>query len=243
MATVTEAQRAAFGAMAFNPGQRRGPDGKWIKMGGRGSAGSSKEARPKPGAVARENDDQRITRTGERAYERSVAADRLYKRFRTDEWFDRSDENIDRREGVRSYFGDSQRINAQPRSGETTEGTDELIREVDEAMALTRTKQPLLVFRGVSRDALGGKGEGDIVSDPAYWSTSMDWDQARKFSRNPNTVIMHIEVPEGSNVIAENATETEVLLPRGSAIQITRIDGDTVHGVLQSPQRDAPSTR
>jgi hypothetical protein len=33
------AQRAAFAVMAFNPGQKRGPDGRWIKMGGRGSAG------------------------------------------------------------------------------------------------------------------------------------------------------------------------------------------------------------
>jgi GNAT superfamily N-acetyltransferase len=234
------AQRAAFLAMGFNPGQRRGKDGKWIKMGGRGSAGSSKKGRPEPGAVATENDDQRVTRTGERAFERSMAADRLYSRFRTDEWFDRSDKDIDRREGVRSYFADSQRINAQLRTGERTEGTDELIREVDEAMAATRTKQPLLVYRGVSRDALGGKGEGDTIADPAYLSTSLDWDQARKFSRNANTVIMHIEVPEGTNVIAENATETEVLLPRGSVIEITKIDGDTVHGVLR-PQKPAPT--
>lgn len=39
MAAVTEAQRAAFSAMAFNPHQRRGPDGKWIKMGS-GAPGS-----------------------------------------------------------------------------------------------------------------------------------------------------------------------------------------------------------
>lgn len=32
--TATEQQRAAFAAMAYNPHQRRGEDGKWIKMGG-----------------------------------------------------------------------------------------------------------------------------------------------------------------------------------------------------------------
>lgn len=40
---ATREQFAAFAraglAMAFNPHQRRGPDGRWIKMGGRGSAG------------------------------------------------------------------------------------------------------------------------------------------------------------------------------------------------------------
>lgn len=32
---------AAILELAFNPGQRRGPDGRWIKMGGKGSAGKS----------------------------------------------------------------------------------------------------------------------------------------------------------------------------------------------------------
>lgn len=44
-AAVTNQQQAAFAMMAFNPGQRRGPDGKWIKMGGAGSAGGKKVRR------------------------------------------------------------------------------------------------------------------------------------------------------------------------------------------------------
>jgi ADP-ribosyltransferase exoenzyme len=37
-------------AMGFNPGQRRGPDGRWIKMGGKGSAGKTG---PAPGRARR----------------------------------------------------------------------------------------------------------------------------------------------------------------------------------------------
>jgi GNAT superfamily N-acetyltransferase len=44
--SVVERQQHLFAAMAFNPGQRRGPDGRWVKVGGRG--GTSGE----PGAAA-----------------------------------------------------------------------------------------------------------------------------------------------------------------------------------------------
>lgn len=39
------AQQARFAVLAFNPGQRRGPDGQWIKMGGSGSAGGKTRKR------------------------------------------------------------------------------------------------------------------------------------------------------------------------------------------------------
>jgi hypothetical protein len=239
-AVLAVARLAQFG---FNPHQRRGPDGRFIKMGAgerraRASrSGRGKPAGPKVGAVAAENPDQRAARTGERAFERSMASDRIYTRFRTGEWFERyGDESNRVPEGVRDYFANSERINAQLRAGKLDPGTQELVDQVDEAMEYTETKQPLLVYRGVSRDALGGSGVGDTVTDPGYWSTTMDPEQARKFARSANSVTMHIEIPAGTSVLAENMTETGVLLPRGSTVRILAVDGDTVHAALVPPE-------
>lgn len=48
------AAAAALGLFGFNPGQRRGPDGRWIKMGGSGSAGGKPRGRQRRSALNRD---------------------------------------------------------------------------------------------------------------------------------------------------------------------------------------------
>lgn len=211
-----------------------GATGRVVQSASPQGAGST--ARPRAaavGSVAALTPDQAIALNADRAVDRQNASNRIYDDFAYGNMFDRKEQGIDRKPGVREYFANSSRINGALRTGNITPEIQEAIDEIDAAMKLTSNRNPLVVFRGVRKDLLEGKSVGDIVTDQIYWSTAVDPQQAKKFARDNDSVFLQIELPAGTDMIAENATETEVLLPRGTSIQITRIDGDNVFGVLQ----------
>jgi ADP-ribosyltransferase exoenzyme len=188
---------------------------------------------PAVGSTARMTNDQATALSSDNATIRQVASNNIYDEFSYgSQWFDKEERGIDRKAGVREYFGNSTRINSALRNGEITPEIQNVIDEVDAAIKLTKTKTDLVVFRGVNKAVIGDAKAGDIVTDPIYWSTAVDPQQAKKFARSDDSVLLHIEVPKGTNVIAENQTETEVLLGRGTALQVVRRDGDDVYAVL-----------
>jgi ADP-ribosyltransferase exoenzyme len=188
---------------------------------------------PRRGSVAKELPAQTAAKNG-RGLEQVVAQDQLYDGFRAGEWFTKASPTpVDLIPEVREYFAKSDRINLALRSGEPLSNEmQRVVAAVDHAMGLTTTSQPLVTYRGVSSELLGSGKTGDLFTDPAYWSTTMDINQAKKFARSADSVILHLEIPQGTHVIAENATELEVLLQRGSKFRIIGRDGDDVFAVM-----------
>lgn len=184
---------------------------------------------PEVGATAQMSADQAKALLADNATIRQLASNKIYDEFAYGNLFNRTERGIDRREGVREYFANSTRINKAIRDGAVTSEIQHVIDEVDAAMKLTKTNEPIVVFRGVLRDLIEGKRPGDTISDSIFFSTALDPQQAKKFARSENSVLLHIELPSGTECIAENATETEVLLPRNSNFEIIRIDGDDVY--------------
>lgn len=84
-----------------------------------------------------------------------------------------------------------------------------------------KNSKEMFLFRGVLSDTIELKKQlkkGDIISDPAILSTSVDMEVAMHFSRD---VIFRIVIPQGSNTllipgISEFDKETEALLLPGS---------------------------
>lgn len=188
---------------------------------------------PAVGSVATMTDDQSVALSSDNSSIRQRASNNLYDEFAYgSKWFNKKERGIDRKPAIREYFGNSTRINTALRKGKIDAEVQAIIDEMDSAMKLTKLKSPLVVFRGVSGAIIQDAAEGDIITDPIYWSTAVDPQQAKKFARSEGSVLMHIELPEGTNCIAENATETEVLLPRNTSVQITRVEGDNVFAVL-----------
>jgi hypothetical protein len=188
---------------------------------------------PAPGSVATMTDDQSVALSSDNSSLRQRASNNIYDEFAYgSKWFNKKERGIDRKPAIREYFGNSTRINTALRKGQVDNEVQKIIDEMDAAMKLTELKEPLMVFRGVSGAIIQDAGVGGIVTDPIYWSTAVDPQQAKKFARSEGSVLLHIELPKGTNCIAENATETEVLLPRNTAIQVTRIEGDNVYAVL-----------
>lgn len=77
--------------------------------------------------------------------------------------------------------------------------------------------------------------EGGIISDKAYWSTSLDPEISSEFTKFKNPVMLQIRTNKGA-FLNENVSrisgESEVLLPRGSKFRVLGIDRNiTIEGV------------
>jgi hypothetical protein len=95
---------AVFG---FNPGQRRGPDGRWIKMGGGGSAGKSAPAvgrapRPKGGKTAKPRSNPRM----EKLDQRIADTEAILNEPGEDYLRERRQTELDLNKKARATFGD-----------------------------------------------------------------------------------------------------------------------------------------
>lgn len=134
-------------------------------------------------------------------------------------------------------------------SRHTLDGTEpNEIRALDNLFDNTPPLPKMTVYRGLTVNGvkrLTGNGElvdaiGTVVSDPAFISTSKDKEVAQDFSTNISADahgmrgFMTISLPKGSNGVnvartinsksGWDATEKEILLPRGSKFRITAIN-------------------
>lgn len=146
------------------------------------------------------------------------------------------------RDAVRAYKGPAyRRLNAGLREGDAAVVSGELVRRLDEALALCIVPEPVVVWRGFAdpaiRDALDAGADliGDVDVDDAYLSTSLlPAVMERYLSRSDpdDQVRGRIVVPAGAHAVVyagapdllDERDEFELLLPRATRLQICAVD-------------------
>lgn len=130
---------------------------------------------------------------------------------------------------ISSYSGDDfLRINAELRSGNSSDPT---VSRIDGAMEKSSIDATTL-YRGMTKEAAkqlfpnGEINKGDVISDPAFMSTSKNKDAASMWGIGG--VLLKIDAPNGSKGLdmkglSRNDSEDEVLLPRGANLKVTGI--------------------
>lgn len=132
-----------------------------------------------------------------------------------------------------------------------------LIHRLDEAMAASRTTEPMLTYRGLAElaglgreggtlKALGLSGpslpEESLVghewTEESFASTSTRKGIAETFSSGDNAVLLEIRVPAGTHAIDRPGGEEELLLDRGLTYRVT---GDRIQTTMVGIGGDEPS--
>jgi phage gp29-like protein len=127
------------------------------------------------------------------------------------------------------------RINSALRAGRP-DAVREHIERLDQAIAASKAKADLVVYRGLSRrHVAGGDLEslvGATIADGAYASTSLNPRVARNFGGRGDSAIIEIRVPKGAPALyadrVKNFHENEVLLPRNAVLKVSKVEGNTV---------------
>lgn len=116
-----------------------------------------------------------------------------------------------------------------------------LQKNLDKAIDSSPIPEPMIVYRGVSGQSFA---PGEIITDKAYQSTSLNPDVAKGFSEPspgfvnpdappPSSHTLEIELPAGQKALHVSGLlgggEQEILLPRGTSIQVTRVEGTKVY--------------
>ncbi|MDY6894438.1 MAG: ADP-ribosyltransferase, partial [Thermotogota bacterium] len=130
-------------------------------------------------------------------------------------------------------------INKRLREGlEMPDKLKEIVDSLDKSFKETDKKQT--VYRGVTVSGdelkkLSSLKEGDIYSDKAYISTSMDKEEADIFAfDDKNSFTFEIEIPKGAKALDLSETselmkdEKELLLPKDSKFEIVSKDNNNI---------------
>ena len=206
---VVNEQLAQPATAAYSPTQPRAPAGgpkagQWVSKKGAAFAGVALEG------AAKEIDK---------------AADRLFAHPKLDAAVAGA---------VRWYKGEEGyvRINSAVRAGKP-EAVSEHVARIDAAIAASKTKADMIVFRGMSRRHFGADLQdlvGQTIADPAYTSASLNQRVAKNFGRRGDAVIIEIRVRKGSPALyaekVQNFFEKEVLLPRKAVLKVTAVEGN-----------------
>jgi ADP-ribosyltransferase exoenzyme len=153
-----------------------------------------------------------------------------------------------------SYYmhGEAARINADLRSGRAQAGDpdiaslDEIIHEPER-----KTAREMTVYRGLPGKVFDEVKVGDVISDKAYLSTSLDPEIAAVRGDSDNRVLV-IKVPAGSNALYipgmlredledetsashDQVPEREMIFPRDARLKIVAIDGQHVFAEYIGP--------
>lgn len=137
------------------------------------------------------------------------------------------------RQALSRYTGDDHRwINAQLRGFEPRDQKlDSLIEQLDAAFALPHLHWHGVVYRGARGKFLRWLveqdiGQGSILSDPGYASTSREFSVARSFAfAEPKGIVLRIRIAEGLPAISlapysNYPVEEEILLPRQAPLRV-----------------------
>ena len=150
---------------------------------------------------------------------------------------------------VRAYTGSHSGSVNRPLRGQEkmTPEAAKRIQQIDKAMAAYKTKEPMIVNRGVNANALPENLAGKMIQDGGYMSTAIG---KTGFGGNVN---MHIFVPAGTHGIPTHGifddggthpNENEFILPRGTMMLISKDEmvGGTRHvtGTVVPIPKDAP---
>lgn len=127
-------------------------------------------------------------------------------------------------------------INEALRFGDLGSGAEELVEDLDVALARMRLPEPVITWRGSIEADLYEALEtlpGDIIEDAGYVSTSLLRQIAEGFTgQDDDALLVEIAIPGGASVGAFTAApdlvvdlrEVEIMLPRGSQFLVTGTD-------------------
>ncbi|HTM22685.1 MAG TPA: ADP-ribosyltransferase [Kofleriaceae bacterium] len=154
-------------------------------------------------------------------------------------WWKRMDS--DHRAAVDDYTGSAFSVNTQLRDGwdpANMQGTRAvLVKRIDAALDEAKVDRDLMTYRGIGID--GGELDlkpGGVFEDSGFMSTSVSETIAADFAAGrQHRYIMAIEVPKGAKAayIGTNSShpdEHEMLLPRGSKLEIIEVQKTTIGG-------------
>jgi len=99
---------------------------------------------------------------------------------------------------------------------------------LDAAFDRSRTSSEKVLYRGIRggfATTLASAPIGTTVTDAGYTSTTTSRSIASGFATKYGTgVVLHVTVPKGSKALPIPGNEKEMLLPRNSTFQITKIE-------------------
>lgn len=143
----------------------------------------------------------------------------------------------DQRKAVQYYIGNGyDTINSYLRgqANDIHSNTGSLLKNevesIDKAIADSTLPRNLIVYRGIDLAEVVGNKElrvGSKLSDRGFVSTSLNKNLAEWFARenSPMTYnkpsVIQISVPKGTNGLRGNMVDREILLPRGSTLEVT----------------------
>lgn len=144
--------------------------------------------------------------------------------------------SVDERASIRDYQSPGyERINTHLRkpSKKDTEYKKEnlrnIIKHIDNAISKSKLDKDTLVYRGTRKDIVSKLKVGDIFQDKGYMSVTEDPRVMKQFAGGSEGNLFHIEIPEGTEGahISYHGSEAEILLPKGTKIQILSIEDET----------------
>jgi hypothetical protein len=141
---------------------------------------------------------------------------------------------------VKEHAASSYGLNGALRHGLSTDSQRERVRLIDSAIGKSATTRDLTVHRGLSAGHAASLKPGAVVSDKAFGSVTTDPRVADMYGDK----VMQIHLPAGTNAVPGGRREQELILPRGTAVRVDRVEGDTVHAHIEpqgTPGRRARS--
>lgn len=145
-----------------------------------------------------------------------------------------------------SYMHNSDIVNDHLRGKETdtmigAPSIEQWVTKMDSALEHARLHEDVTVYRGIVDDGMTSDPEayvGDMIRDKGFTSTTLDPAIAESFAGyGEGATILKIDLPKGSRAgyidaldVKGDFQERELLLARGSALQITAFDGEDYMG-------------
>lgn len=154
------------------------------------------------------------------------------------------DVSLDHINSLMAYTGNSSSINGGLRNGKLSERDKKIVKHLDEVISSAKpTKADTTVYRGITADSdfakkLASAKEGEVISDKAFMSTSVNKSKALEYARDAGDagskkgksggVVMEINVPKGTKTInlsgeSDVNSNEEVILGRGTSVKVTSV--------------------
>lgn len=139
-----------------------------------------------------------------------------------------SEMNDRQKEAFDNYAGSMFRdVNPRLRQGKPPSREDKKdVEEMDKVFASSSSSADVVVYRGVSSEAVEKMVPGSTFVDGGFVSTSSSKQTASNFARGDGSAVMEIRVPKGSKAVslinngAFSKAEKEVLLNRGGKFKV-----------------------
>lgn len=174
------------------------------------------------------------------------------------------DVSLDHINSLMAYTGNSSSINGGLRNGKLSERDKKIVKHLDEVISSAKpTKADTTVYRGITADSdfakkLSSAKEGEVISDKAFMSTSVNKSKALEYARDAGDsgskkgksggVVMEINVPKGTKTInlsgeSDVNSNEEVILGRGTSVKVTSVTkkGGETHVKVDVVKSEAPS--